>query len=424
MKKSGAEFFVSPFIRIFIPMGLAYFMSIMLGSANAIMSRILVEEFSLSPSGLGFVSSIFLIVFGFMQFPLGIMLDRNGPAKTMFPLLMAAAAGCFVLSRSEGLAGLVVSRVLMGGGLSGCLMASYKAYADWIPAGRLPVAYSLQNLMGGIGGIVATRPLAMLFGVIEWRGLFAIFAAALAALAVFVRIAVPQKNYGQVERMSFARQLGAMIGFLADVRFWRIAPVLMATQGVLFTYLYLWLGPWMRDVAAFGEGAVGFYLMAASVGSAAGYFFNGILADWFRKKRIMSWENMYLGSGLTLTVALAAIGAVNSGRAAPLWVFVLFLSTMTMIAFPLMRMEFDDGEVGRVLSLLNFSVFFISFPLQWMAGVMLEFYPSSDGHFSPLGYRNGIASLVLINAAATLHLYYCLRKRKAAKIGSTFHYDE
>ena len=46
------------FLRLFIPFGLGYFISVLLGSANAIMSPILVETFSLSPADLGFMTSI------------------------------------------------------------------------------------------------------------------------------------------------------------------------------------------------------------------------------------------------------------------------------------------------------------------------------------------------------------------------------
>jgi MFS family permease len=410
--REGQSVFAPPFFRIFIPFGLAYFMSIMLGSANAIMSRILVKEFGLSPNDLGMMSSSYLIAFGAAQIPLGVMLDRWGPKKTLFPLLFVASAGCLFFSFAGGFFSLTFSRILMGIGFCGCLMAPYKAFADWLDAGKLPVAYSLQALAGGIGGIAATRPLALLFEAKEWRDIFVIFSAAIAVMAVIILLAAPQKKTrGTGEGVSFGRQLRTMAGFLVDARFWRIAPVLITTQGVLFTYLYLWLGPWLRDVAAFSEESVGFYMMAASVGSAAGYFLNGISADWLKKREILSWEGLYLCSGLILTVSLGTIAFFNDGGVSLLWCPVMFMSTMTMIAFPIMRMEFSDDEVGRVLSLLNFSIFAASFAMQCFVGAVLELYPVSDGGFSPGGYRGSMFIITAVNAAAAAHLFFRLKRR-------------
>jgi MFS family permease len=411
-KRRELSVFAPPFFRIFIPFGLAYFMSIMLGSANAIMSRILVKEFSLSPNDLGAMSSAYLIAFGAAQIPLGIMLDRWGPKKTLFPLLLAASVGCLFFSFASGFFSLTLSRVLMGIGFCGCLMGPYKAFADCIDARRLPVAYSLQALVGGIGGIAATRPLALVLETFEWRSVFIIFSIVIAGTAAIILAAAPQKKPGRTGKgIPLRRQFLTMIGFWADARFWRIAPVLTTTQGVLFTYLYLWLGPWMRDVASLPENSVGFYMMAASAGSAAGYFLNGILADWLKKRGILSWEGLYFHCGLVLTLSLGAIAFFNGGGISMLWCLVLFLSTMTMIAFPIMRLEFSDDEVGRVLSLLNLSIFVVSFVMQWFVGAVLELYPVSGGGFSPVGYRVSMFVIVAVNAIATAHLFYCLRRR-------------
>jgi MFS family permease len=404
--------FAPPFFRIFIPFGMAYFMSIMLGSANAIMSRILVDEFSLSPNSLGLMSSSYLISFGAAQIPLGIMLDRWGPRKTLFPLLLVASGGCLLFASAEGFFSLTLSRALIGAGFCGCLMGPYKAYADWIDARQLPVAYSLQTLVGGIGGIVATKPLASVFKFAEWRSVFTLFSAVIAVIAVIILAAAPEKKPPRTgEKISLWRQLCGMIGFWADARFWKIAPVLVTTQGVLFTYLYLWLGPWMRDAAAFSEDSVEFYMMAASSASAAGYFMNGILADWLKRRGILSWEGLYFGSGAVLTVSLGVIALSNGGGIAPLWCVVLFMSTMTMIAFPIMRMLFSDGEVGRVLSLLNLSIFVVSCVMQWFVGAVLELYPTSGGGFSPGGYRVSMLVITAVNAIAAAHLFFRLRRR-------------
>ena len=401
------------FLRLFIPFGLGYFISVLLGSANAIMSPILVNTFSLSPSDLGFMTSVYLISFGIAQFPLGVWLDRYGARKTLAPFMLFAVGGAVIFAYSQNIGQLILSRALTGIGLSGCLMAAFKAYSEWLPSERLPLVYSLECLTGGIGGMVATKPIGFAISVLPWRTVFAFLALFTLLTAVSIWFVTPRDgNKASGEKTTFTEQLRQMVAFFADPRFWFVAPVVTAAQSVMFAYLYLWVGPWMRDVAGMGEAEAGTYMMYAFTGAAAGYFLNGILADLFKKRGFLSWERMYLYSGALLTMVLGFIAVENGRGSAALWGIVMFLSTMTMISFPLMRKLYKANEVGRVLSLLNFTIFLFSFIFQWFIGVVLDFYPVADGQFSPEGYRTSLAVIVILNLAAVIHLYLELKKRR------------
>lgn len=401
------------FFRLFIPFGFGYFMSILLGSANAIMSPVLVNTFSLSPADLGFMSSVYLISFGVAQFPLGVLLDRYGARRTLAPFMLFAVAGAAVFALSQNVGHLIISRALTGIGLSGCLMAAFKAYSEWIPSERLPLVYSMECLTGGIGGMVATKPIGFAISIISWRLVF-IFLGALTLLASLSIWFISPKDADDhsTKKITLAKQLTQMLSYLMDSRFWFVAPVVVAAQSVMFAFLYLWVGPWMRDVALMGDAETGTYMMYAFTGAAAGYFLNGILADLFKRKGWLSWERMYFYSGLFLTIVLGFIAFENGRHSAPLWGIVMFLSTMTMISFPLIQKLYASNEAGRVLSLLNFMIFFTSFVFQWFIGVILNFYPVINGHFSAKGYQVSLAVIVVLNLAAVTHLYFGLRKRR------------
>jgi predicted MFS family arabinose efflux permease len=401
------------FLRLFIPFGMGYFISVLLGSANAIMSPILVDTFQLSPADLGFMTSIYLISFGLAQFPLGVWLDRYGARKTLAPFMLFAVAGAVVFALSQNIGHLILSRALTGIGLSGCLMAAFKAYSDWLPSDRLPLVFSLECLTGGIGGMVATKPIGYAVSVFSWRYAFVFLAVVTLFTALSIWFVTPKDGHVESDcKITFAGQLTEMLKFFMDPRFWLVAPVVIAAQSVMFAYLYLWVGPWMRDVAMMESAESGTYMMYAFTGAAAGYFLNGILADLFMKKGWLSWEKMYLYSGAVLTLVLAFITFENGRSSAILWGIVMFLSTMTMISFPIMRKLYAGCEVGRVLSLLNFTIFLMSFILQWFIGIVLDLYPVVDGRFSALGYQASLAVIVLLNLAAVIHLYFGLRKHR------------
>ena len=221
--------------------------------------------------------------------------------------------------------------------------------------------------------------------------------AFLTALSIW--FVVPRDgNRTSSKRTTFTGQLRQMVAFFADPRFWFVAPVVTASQSVMFAYLYLWVGPWMRDVAGMAAAEAGTYMMFAFTGAAAGYFLNGIFADLFMRRGWLSWEKIYLYSGALLTLVLAFITAENGRGSAALWGIVMFLSTMTMISFPLMRKLYESHEVGRAFS-PEFHDISLSFIFQWFIG-RARFYPVADGLFSPRA--TGQASLLSLSLTLPL----------------------
>lgn len=405
------------FFRLFIPFGLGYFLSVLLGSANATMAPMLIGEFSLPPGDLGFMSSIYLVSFGLAQFPVGVLLDRLGARATLAPMILFAVAGALVFSAAHGIGALIVSRALVGIGLAGGLMAAFKAYAEWLPAEELPVVYSTQCLMGGLGGMFATRPIAVAFGAFGWRTVFVALAGISLASAAIIWLVVPKDPPSQkCGGASLFKLLAQMFAFFGDRRFWLVAPLVTAAQAVMFAYLYLWVGPWMHDAAGMGYAEAEYYMMASFGGTALGYFLNGILADLFERRGWLSWEQLYLLCGSLLTALLTAICAIGGRSAAPLWPLVMFFSTMTMISFPIMRRLYPAEEVGRALSLLNFTIFLFSFIVQWFIGAVLDCYPVTSSGFSPLGYRSSLAVVTAVNLAAVLWYGWCLARRKSTDL--------
>ncbi len=403
------------FLRLFIPFGLGYFLSVLLGSANATMASALISEFSLSPGDLGFMSSIYLIAFGAAQFPLGVFLDSRGARATLAPLLLFAVAGALVFSQAHGLGALVISRALIGIGLSGSLMAAFKGYADRLPAATLPMVYSLQSFMGGLGGMCATRPMAVAFGFFGWRPVFVALAFFCLAISALIWFSVPKyAAQAKTRHVGFMKLLLQMFSYFKDRRFWDAAAISTCAQAVMFSFLYLWIAPWMHDVAGMESREAEFYMMLAFFGTALGYLLNGILADFLKRRAGLSWERLYLLSGLLLTILLGLICAINGRAAAPLWAVVMFLCNMTMISFPIMRTLYAENEVGRVLSLLNFTIFLCSFLAQWFIGAVLECYPVTRAGFSPAGYQAAIAVIVALNAAGVLWYAYSMKRTKAA----------
>src|SRR3989440_11516305 len=132
-----------PALTVFLPFAAGYFLSFFFRNVNAIISRELAQDFALSPADLGFLTSMYLLAFAAFQLPLGVLLDRYGPRRTVAAFLCSAAAGALVFGLARDMATLSVGRALIGLGVSAGLMGAIKAFTLWFPLSRPAPLYGV-----------------------------------------------------------------------------------------------------------------------------------------------------------------------------------------------------------------------------------------------------------------------------------------
>ena len=124
-------------MSVFCPFAAGYFLSFCFRNVNAVISKELVAEFSLTPADLGFLTSMYLLAFAAFQLPLGVLLDRYGPRRVVATLLCVAAGGALVFALARELAVLSLGRALIGLGVSAGLMGAIKSFSLWFSLARL-----------------------------------------------------------------------------------------------------------------------------------------------------------------------------------------------------------------------------------------------------------------------------------------------
>ena len=218
----------------------------MFRTINAVIANDLAADLNLGAADLGFLTSIYFLIFAAVQLPFGALLDPHGPKMIQSTLLLLASAGSLVFALADGLAGLVIGRGLLALGVALALMAGFKAIVVWFPPGRVVLANGWLVMLGALGAVSATAPAEILVRSIGWRGLFAVLAGLSALAALLVLIAVPDQTLEQ------PRQTNAPPGNLwaayRDRRFWRIAPLSAVGVGSSWSLQGLWAAPWLRDV--------------------------------------------------------------------------------------------------------------------------------------------------------------------------------
>ncbi len=386
-------------LRVFLPFSLGYFLSYLFRTVNAVIAPDLVRDVGVDSAGLGLLTSAYLLAFAAFQLPLGVLLDRYGPRRVEATLLLFAAGGAFVFARADSFGGLMIGRVLIGLGVSACLMAAFKAFTQWFPADRLPLVNGIQMISGGIGALAATTPVELALKVTDWRGVFLLVAALTLVAALCIFLVVPEKEGGRSGE-SLGQQLVGIRTVFASPAFWRIAPWAVAAQGTYLSVVGLWSGLWLRDVAGFGRMAVANTLMGISLAMIAGYFFFGALAERLSRRGVRPLTVAAWGMAAFIPVQLPLV-VQWTALTLPLWMLFGFCGTASILPYALVSQSLPGHLAGRAITGLNVLVFIAAFASQWAIGVILGMWPETvAGGYAPAGYRAAFGMILASQVAA------------------------
>ncbi|MDQ2780683.1 MAG: MFS transporter, partial [Pseudomonadota bacterium] len=127
-----------PPVLVFCIFAFVYFFSALLRAVTATLAPVFSRELGLQAADLGLLAGAFFFGFAVTQLPLGGALDRFGPQRTLMGMLVLAVLGCIAFALAPDLPTLIAARVLIGIGVSACLMAPLTCYRSiFSPAAQL-----------------------------------------------------------------------------------------------------------------------------------------------------------------------------------------------------------------------------------------------------------------------------------------------
>ena len=383
------------FLRVFLPFALGYFISYFFRNVNAIIEADLVGDLGFSAASLGLLTSVYFISFASFQLPLGLLLDRFGPRRTESVLLIFAALGALIFSMAESLSGLILGRLLIGFGVSACLMASFKAYVLWFPPDRLPLMNGLQMVAGGLGAMSATVPLRTALEFTDWRGVFLILSGLTLFSALVLWLVYPEKE-GSTGPVPMKKQLEGLKTVLTSRPFLAIAPLVMFSQSAQMAIQGLWAKPWLRDVAGLDEAECANHLMWMMAAMMAGFFLLGLLSERLYHARKISPVTVGV-SAMSVFIVLQLLMALGwTAQPMLLMTAFSFFATAGILPYAGLSQIFPKALSGRVSTSLNLTVFLGAFAVQWGLGEIISLWPTEGKGYAPESYGAAFGSLAVL----------------------------
>jgi len=396
------------YFKLFLPFAAGYFLSYLYRTANAVIGPVLASELALGDNALGLLTSTYFLAFGAAQLPLGILLDRFGPRRVEALLLLIAAAGTVTFALADGLGGLAMGRALIGLGVSACLMASLKAFAQWFPSERHASLTGWVMAAGGLGALAAAKPLEFALGFASWRSITLGLAITTIAVAAILWLFVPDKNE-QHHSAGIRSQLAGVSQIFSNAHFWRYAPMGFFFTGGFMAVQGLWASRWMMVLEGLDGAAVAARLTWISVAMLAGFLFMGFFATALVRRGV-KMEKLYFGAMLLSMFVLASIAMQPELAGWLLWPVLGICFSLSNLSYSLVAQAFPPTLSGRATTALNLLIFAGAFGLQWGIGILVDALRAS-GWESGQAFQTAFMTLLVGQLLALIWLVVAGRRQ-------------
>jgi len=387
-------------IWVFLAFAVAYFLSTLLRAITATLSPTLSVEFGLQARDLGLLAGGYFLGFSLTQLPLGRWLDAHGPKKVVLRFLALAVAGCIAFALSKDFMGLLLSRMLIGAGVSACLMAPLTGYRRWLTPEKQQRANSWMLMTGSLGMLASTLPVQWLLPAIGWRWMFAVLAVLLMLAMGLMWLKVPawrQSNPNTAEKSEDKHEglLATYAQVWRNPYFQRMTPIGFFNYGGLIAMQTLWAGPWMAKVAGYSSLEAAGGLFWINVSMLFTFLLWGLVTPKLYARGLNANRLIAMVTPINLLVQLTIVWS-GSDAGALHWALFCISGSVVSLAQPAVGGAFPASVAGRGLSGYNLVLFLGVFVVQWGFGLLVDMF------------RNfGLEQIVSFQSALAVFLGLC-----------------
>jgi len=392
-------------ILIFLVFAFAFFISNLLRSITATLSPVLTSEFNLTAGNLGLLAGGYFLGFSCMQIPLGFLLDKHGPKKIVSSFLIIAIIGTTSFALAQNFAGLLISRVFIGIGVSACMMGPLTGYRIWFADKYQQRANSWMLMVANIGFVFSTLPVQVLLPIIGWRWIF-IGTTFLITISIFlILLFIPSWNH-KIEKNENKLE-GKLSEIWSNNFFKSLIPLGFFNYGGVYAIQTLWAGPWMIRVAGYSplESATGLFWI--NFIALIGFFVWGYFLPKISKYNLNSFKLMKFGIPISYLVLLSIVILGSKVGVFLLTVYIL-TSIVLSLSQPAVALSFPKHLAGKSLTSFNLIIFLGTFVTQWGIGLIIDL-SQSFGKSEIASFQ--ISFFVYLLCCIFSYLYFILKNK-------------
>jgi len=395
-------------IFIFFVFAFGYFLSCLLRAITATLSPVLTSEFNLLAADLGLLAGGYFLGFACMQIPLGYLLDKYGPKKIVSSFLLIALIGTGSFALAESFSGLLISRILIGVGVSACLMAPLTGYRIWYAENHQQRANSWMLMIASLGFLSSTLPVQLLLPSFGWRWIFGGITILILISIVLILVFIPKWDLIKNKELNEPNNTGNLAEVWKNKFFISVIPMGLFNYGGLMAIQTLWAGPWMTRVAGYTplQSATGLFWINITMLVSFfiwGYFLPKISDMGFSSIRILK-----LGLPISFFVMLVII--LLGPKAGTFYITIFILSSIFLsVTQPAVGLSFSGYSAGKALTSFNLLIFTGTFVMQWLMGFVIDI-TKGFGYSEIVAFKSAFSTFLILSLIS--YLFFLLINKK------------
>lgn len=363
-------------------------------AAVGVVAPELAADLGMGPGALGAANTAFFGALLLAQIPVGVALDRLGPRRLVLALTAIAVPAALLQALAQDGAQFLAARFLLGLGCAASFMSVVVLAGRWHQGPAMTSAVARIFAWSQLGILAAGAPLAVVSGVMGWRGAYAASAGATLLLGLlwwrFAADHPPGTAPRTPPRETLAEVLAGQFQVWATPGLPRILALHLVGYGVMAALLALWAGPYLNDVHGLDPAARGAVLLAMGLAVPAGQLALPRAERWLgRERAVLSMAGVALAALLALALPGQGVAVATA-----LLVGVCFFSAYPLLLVTQGRALFPEHRVGRGVTTVNLAQVLGSALLPVLVGLVLG--GLGQGEF---GYRAGFLLLAAALAA-------------------------
>jgi sugar phosphate permease len=284
--------------------------------------------FDASATALGFIAAFYFYPYAAMQLPSGVLADSIGPRRLFTAGSLVAGLGSLLFALAPDIGWLLAGRALVGLGVAVAFVSVLKLIASWYSDREFATWVGVLMLLGNVGGILATVPLAWVVQQVSWRNVFLVAGgiSLVLALATWLWVRDDPREAGlpsiraiEGGKEAPATHAGWWDGVARVARNRDTWPGFFMHLGMIGSYLTfagLWAVPYLTDGLGLTRASATLHVTLMILGLAFGSFAVGTLSDRMGRRLpllralsllyLLAWLPWIAGWRLPLEATLAA----------------------------------------------------------------------------------------------------------------------
>jgi MFS family permease len=396
-------------ITVFFVFAFGYFLSCLLRAITATLSPVLTLEFELMAADLGLLAGGYFLGFASMQIPLGYLLDKFGPKKIVSSFLLIAFIGTLSFALAQSFSGLLISRILIGVGVSACLMAPLTGYRIWFAENQQQRANSWMLMIASLGFLSSTLPVQLLLPSLGWRWLFGGIAG-LILISIFLMLAfIPKWDHQKDESLENPVRQGSLSDVWKNKFFISVIPMGLFNYGGLMAIQTLWAGPWMIRVAGYTplESATGLFWI--NITMLVSFFLWGYFLPRITNLGFSALKILKLGLPVSFLVMLTII--IIGSKAGAFYITLFILSSIFLsVTQPAVGLSFQSHLAGKALTSFNLLIFLGTFIMQWVMGLVIDLV-KNYGYTEIIGFKAAFSFFLFLSLIS--YIFFLIINKKS-----------